>query len=271
MVAAVFGFGRGRRLPHISFALVLVGYLVSFSSKGIALVRPSLLPVVFVAFNLFLYAGIYILNDIVDLPFDRLHPTKRSRPVASGELPVPLAWLLALVLIASGLGVGFVLSPQFGLWECLFLGLNVLYTVALKRVRYVDLAVSTVTYPLRVLLGIVLAGGAPADHLPIIFSAAAFVWTATTLRRHAELTRVGQHARPVLRQYQTRHLFWLALLPGLAWPLLLARPCSPVEKGVASFVAVLWVVVAVLWTMDGSGALRRLPRLQSTIRWLSGL
>jgi 4-hydroxybenzoate polyprenyltransferase len=262
-VAWAFGFPKDRRGLHTTFFWVLLGYWVSSPANETPVVPPLLLPLVFVAFNLFLYAGIYVLNDIIDLPLDRLHPTKQSRPIASGEVSVPLARLISLVLIGAGLATSYALSWYFALFGVCFLVVNVLYSVWLKHVRYADLAANTITYPLRILLGIVLAGGVATAHLPIIFSATGFMWTSNALRRLHELRDSGARARPVLTRYGARQLFWLALLPTVAWPVLLFLPASPVEKGVVALCAALWSVMTV-------GTLWGPPRMRSAIRWMGG-
>lgn len=110
VVLGLLGFGNGRRLAHLSFFLVLMGYWVASSSGSAERVGPTGLPIVFAVFCLLLYAGIYLLNDLLDLPLDRLHPVKRRRLVASGRVPVRLAWVLALSLVGVGLAASFALS-----------------------------------------------------------------------------------------------------------------------------------------------------------------
>ena len=61
-----------------------------------------------------LSGAIYLINDVLDVERDRLHPKKRVRPIASGELPIPVAWAVATLLIAAGLAFAFVLEPLFG-------------------------------------------------------------------------------------------------------------------------------------------------------------
>ena len=49
-------------------------------------------------------SAIYVLNDISDVEKDRKHAVKRNRPIASGQIPIPRAWILFLSLMAAGLG-----------------------------------------------------------------------------------------------------------------------------------------------------------------------
>ena len=57
-------------------------------------------------------SGTYLLNDAMDVESDRLHPTKRHRPIASGVVPMSVAYPLAVVLIGGALALGFVTEPQ---------------------------------------------------------------------------------------------------------------------------------------------------------------
>jgi len=66
----------------------------------------------FVAFCL-VSSATYLLNDVRDLESDRLHPTKRHRPIAAGSVSVPLALALGIVLAAAGVAVGALVRPTF--------------------------------------------------------------------------------------------------------------------------------------------------------------
>ncbi|MEW5826335.1 MAG: UbiA family prenyltransferase [Candidatus Bipolaricaulota bacterium] len=265
----LLGFGNGRRLAHLSFAMVLIGYAVAFRTRSAGDIPPSLLPAVFAAFSALLYGGIYVLNDIVDLAHDRQHPVKQKRLVASGRISVSLATASALALIFIGLAASFLLSPLLGGFACLFLAVNLLYTLGLKRLRYVDLAINTLTYPLRTLLGIVLAGGAPAAHLPVVLGVGVLAWTETTLRRHYELTHAGTVGRPVLRRYRPRVLLWAALLPGFAWPVLFAYRGSTLETAILSLGLFLWLLIFGVWLAETQEVFRQAPRARSALGWLA--
>lgn len=110
------------------------------------------------AFGSFCFAAssIYLLNDILDRREDALHPKKRSRPIASGRLPVGAAWMtLAITLgVAAALASLVPTSEQrFWTWPCAYLVLNVAYSFRLKRLVIVDCMCIAMGFQLRVMAG----------------------------------------------------------------------------------------------------------------------
>ena len=110
------------------------------------------------AFGLFLLlaTAVYLLNDIIDAESDRLHARKRRRPVASGRLPLPLAWTAAAAASAIALIGATLLSPQFALVACAYALINIAYTLLLKRIVLVDIFVISSGMVLRVIAGAVI-------------------------------------------------------------------------------------------------------------------
>lgn len=86
----------------------------------------------FFAFCLLSSSG-YIFNDIRDREADRLHPKKQRRPIASGRLPVPLAWAEAAVVLLLGALVAWNLSPAFLLVALLYLASTLSYSLYFKQ------------------------------------------------------------------------------------------------------------------------------------------
>jgi 4-hydroxybenzoate polyprenyltransferase len=100
-----------------------------------------------------LSAAVYLLNDIVDVEKDRIHPLKRFRPIASGKVPLVVARVASAVAASTGLCGGLVLGGGFALAAGAYLALNVAYSFALKRVAFVDVACISTGFLLRVLGG----------------------------------------------------------------------------------------------------------------------
>jgi decaprenyl-phosphate phosphoribosyltransferase len=111
----------------------------------------------FVALCLASSAG-YLVNDVLDVAKDRVHPTKRRRPVASGALSPRLALVAACTLAAAALTVGTALvSAGVGLVLLLYLALTVGYSLGLKRLSVVDLGLVSAAFVLRAVAGGVAA------------------------------------------------------------------------------------------------------------------
>lgn len=101
-------------------------------------------------------SALYLVNDAFDIPADRRHPRKRSRPFASGELAP--AWGLAAAL---ALGIGAIaLGAAAGVASlvALYMGLSALYTLWLKRLAIMDVFALAFFYVLRVLIGAMATG-----------------------------------------------------------------------------------------------------------------
>jgi 4-hydroxybenzoate polyprenyltransferase len=107
------------------------------------------------AFAIFclLSSAVYLMNDLVDAPRDRAHPTKRNRPIASGRLPRGTALAAAVALPLLAVPLGFALDWRFGLMALAYFAVNVLYSFKLKRIVIVDVLVIALGFVLRVLGG----------------------------------------------------------------------------------------------------------------------
>jgi 4-hydroxybenzoate polyprenyltransferase len=98
----------------------------------------------------------YILNDIVDREADRQHPKKRNRPIASGKLPVPIAFVVAGILLVVTLGLSYLLAPGFALVGLVYFVLNLAYSNWLKHIPILDVLVIAAGFVLRVAAGVSL-------------------------------------------------------------------------------------------------------------------
>ena len=138
---------------------------------------------VFAAFSA-LVSGSYLLNDLFDLPYDRQHPQKRQRPLASGQLRLSHALALAFALIFGGALGAFALSPPAAASILLYLALTLAYTLALKRLLFLDLIALAGLFALRVLTGAV-AVEVPVSAWLVAFSLFLFLALAVAKRTTA--------------------------------------------------------------------------------------
>lgn len=115
------------------------------------------LTAVFEAFIIFCLASsaIYLVNDVVDAPYDRRHPQKRLRPIAAGELPVSGAVFAAAVFGALAIFWSFYINNFFAYTVISYLALNLLYSFYLKRFVIIDVIIIALGFVVRVIAGAV--------------------------------------------------------------------------------------------------------------------
>jgi 4-hydroxybenzoate polyprenyltransferase len=98
----------------------------------------------------------YVINEVLDAPFDRLHPTKHTRPAAQGRVFVRVAYAQWLALMVAGLALGWFVSPQFFAAMGLLWVMGCIYNcppVRTKDVVYLDVLSESVNNPIRMLAG----------------------------------------------------------------------------------------------------------------------
>lgn len=111
----------------------------------------------FAAFCLVASAA-YVLNDLMDVEYDRVHPRKRNRPIASGAVPQFLAVSLAPLLLLGGAVIALLLSLDFAAVLGGYFVLTTVYSIVLKRIPLLDILTLTVLYNARILGGGVATG-----------------------------------------------------------------------------------------------------------------
>lgn len=109
----------------------------------------------FVVFCL-LTSSVYIINDIMDYEADRLHPFKKKRPIASGNLPIPVATFAAIALLAVVFLLSFWLPPFFRLLVFAYLVLQMLYAKYSKHLAILDVVSIATGFLIRVYAGAVV-------------------------------------------------------------------------------------------------------------------
>ena len=102
-------------------------------------------------------SGVYVINDYRDRFVDRMHPTKKFRPLASGEIGTATAWILIFALICTGLAIAATLNTAFLYLLLTYFLLNLGYSFGLKNIAIVDLFIVSLGFLLRVYSGGVIA------------------------------------------------------------------------------------------------------------------
>ena len=99
---------------------------------------------------------VYLINDIIDVEADRNHPQKRLRPIASGELPIPLARVVATGLALILIPISYLLSPPFAVVALIYLLSNLAYSQWIKHIPILDVIILASGFVLRVAAGVTL-------------------------------------------------------------------------------------------------------------------
>ncbi len=152
-------------------------------------------------------SAVYIFNEIIDAPHDRLHPFKKKRPIASGAFPVPLAIFLAIVLLSISLSFSFMLSQRFFLAIIAYVLLQTMYMSYLKHVIILDVLTIASGFLLRIYAGVWVIG----THVSIWFllCMVSFALFIAVGKRRAEATLLSgynissdiKRVRPTLGHY----------------------------------------------------------------------
>lgn len=165
--------------------LVFVPLLMAHKFSDIGLLISSLQA--FFAFS-FCASSVYVINDLLDLESDRLHPVKRKRPFASGALSITYGFILLPALIIFAFIFSFPLNNGFKLALLTYFLTTFAYSLKLKQIVITDILVLASLYTLRI-----FAGGLAADtvisHWLLIFSMFFFLSLAG-VKRFSELQRL---------------------------------------------------------------------------------
>lgn len=152
-----------------------------------------------------LSSAVYILNDYVDRESDRLHETKRHRPLASGAVSPAAALAMMGALVLAGFTGAVTLDLGFASIGAAYFALNVAYSFGLKRVSILDVMIIALGFVLRVYAGGVLIGVSPTVWI-IVCTGLLALFLALAKRRDDLAKGLGGDHRASLAGYSTRFL-----------------------------------------------------------------
>ncbi|MGC1310040.1 MAG: decaprenyl-phosphate phosphoribosyltransferase [Phormidesmis sp.] len=178
--------------------IVFAASLFSFSITTSAIVGSLLAFVLFCSLS----SSFYLLNDIVDVKADRLHPVKRKRPIASGLVNLSVAIAMAVILLSTSLTVGFLYKPMLGAILALYACLQVAYNFKLKQVVIADVILIAIGFVLRAYAGAAAANVVVSSWF-VLCTAMLALFLATE-KRKAELRTLAttkRKTRAVLQRY----------------------------------------------------------------------
>ena len=135
-------------------------------------------------------SSVYYLNDLVDREADRAHPTKRHRPIAAGEVPVPVALVTAVLLAGAALGVAALVRWQMVVVVAVYAVMTTSYSLRLKHVAVIDLAVVAAGFLVRAIAGGVAADVGLSQWFLVVASFGSLFMVAG--KRHGEFMAMGE-------------------------------------------------------------------------------
>ena len=172
----------------------------------------------------------YALNDTRDAKFDRVHPRKQTRPVASGKISPPVALVFAATLATSALLLAMASGRELAVALVAgYLALNLAYSLGLKHVPLVDVFLLSSGHVVRVFLGCALLSAAASNWLLLCTSTLA-LFISLTKRRGDVVQGLDPEHRPSLRGYNVAFLDQaMGITAGIA---LLSYALYSIEAGV---------------------------------------
>ena len=173
---AAFVFGYGDRSLHITW------------QDGLQVVP---------AFLLFSLAAsaVYLFNDIIDLPQDRQHPTKKYRPIAAGKISLRFVRMAVIIMLLVSISLAYALSIPFARILIIYLILQGTYSLVLKRVALLDVFVIAAGFVLRAIAGAALLA-IPISPWLLVCTFLLALFLALCKRRHEKASiEAGASAR----------------------------------------------------------------------------
>lgn len=156
----------------------------------------------------------YVLNDIIDYPFDRKHKAKKYRPIASGEVSLQKASFLVFIMTLISLILSIFFSLSFFFLSLAFILLHFFYSLYLKRYPVIDIFTISLSFVIRSYAGVVASGFyIPVWMMLTIFFLSLFM---ASVKRHAELVAQGSKTRVSLYRYNEHFLDFLTYTAATA-------------------------------------------------------
>ena len=175
-----------RAYQWIKNLLIFVPLITSHSFNSFKLVKEAAWA--FFAFSFVASAG-YLINDLMDLNSDRLHPRKRLRPFASGKLSIVTGIILIFVLLAGGIFIASQLNLLFLIILIVYFIISFSYSIYFKKIVLYDVFILAMLYSARVIAGGVVTNISISFWL-IAFSTFIFLSLAF-VKRYSELMKIN--------------------------------------------------------------------------------
>jgi len=183
----------------IFMPLFFAGLIIDMSLLHFALLA-------FVSFTC-VASAVYIFNDFQDIKEDQLHPKKKHRPLAAGEVSVKLALFIMLGLLFIGLGLMFYLSLLALQILLAYVAMNIAYSLFLKKMAIIDVCIIAIGFVLRLFIGSVVTN-VPLSMWIVVMTFFLALFIALAKRRDDVIIfeETGQQMRSAIKGYNLKFL-----------------------------------------------------------------
>lgn len=149
-------------------------------------------------------SAVYVFNDVIDINYDKHHPEKKKRPIASGKLTESNALAIIIILVTVSIYCSHLLDKELALIIGAYIVLNIFYSIIFKNIVIIDVLCIAVFFLLRVMAGTTVAN-VVYSHWMIFMVCLLAIFLGFNKRRQ-ELSHFKEDhkkVRPVLRKYNT--------------------------------------------------------------------
>ena len=165
-----------------------------------------------IVFSIFCFtaSGVYIFNDIIDRKYDRHHPRKKNRPIASGEISLKTASIMGIIILSGCLFISYCIGHNILNIVIIYILNNIIYSLKLKHVPVLDVFSIGIGFVMRLMAGIYIL-----DHIPTAWVVLCTFFLAIFLgfgKRRAEINSFlrtsleNYRQRPVIKRYSKEFL-----------------------------------------------------------------
>lgn len=195
------------RVKHyIKNLLIFLPLIFSNNITNIKLLIQTILA--FIIFSL-ITSIVYIFNDLKDVEKDKLHPTKKSRPLASGEITKKQAYIIIIILIGICIISSILIfKGNFKAYLLIltYVALNICYSLKLKNIPIIDITVLAIGYLLRIMYGASIIYVPVSNWLYLTVLSASFYMAMGKRRNELFEITIKKTTRDVLKYYNTNFL-----------------------------------------------------------------
>ena len=228
-------------------------------------------------------SAIYLINDLLDLTSDRMHPSKKHRPMASGHLPIAFGAAFSMFLLGSSLVASFFVGGRFFLVILGYVALTSLYSVVLKRLVLVDVVILGLLYTVRLVAGSEATGIALSFWLSLFslffFSSLALVKRCAELDHYKKTSTIDESGRgyriqdlPLLRSLGVACGIGSVLILGLYIETIGRQGLYSHPKAIWGLCVLLMYWIARVWLLTHRGQMAGDPVVfalkDKTSRWV---